>query len=256
MGDYSLKGSPNGSLTVLGTGISFQNPEHAKEVGYEGCDMQTELLPSMLRRRTSAATKMAFSAAERACSHAGLSPSDLPVIFTSSLGEAMVTDKLCSDIANRRFPVSPTQFHNSVHNTASGYWSIAVGNKHPAMAMAAYQDSFALGLLEAWSQLHTVEKSVLLVCYEEMPPELMLPDHNWVGCAIAFVLSSEPAMDGRASTVNMPFCEQADREEQSFGKSSPALAALPLLKAVEQGSAGRVRISPDGENRWFVDVMS
>ena len=57
----------NPSLAVLGTGVSFQSEEIALEYGYEGCDMQAELLPAMLRRRTSVATKMAFAAAERAC---------------------------------------------------------------------------------------------------------------------------------------------------------------------------------------------
>ncbi|OIO74031.1 MAG: hypothetical protein AUJ57_03190 [Zetaproteobacteria bacterium CG1_02_53_45] len=245
----------NAALAVLGTGISFQNPDTALEFGYEGCDMQAELLPAMLRRRTSVATKMAFAAAERACRSAGSDPSGLPVIFTSSLGEIAVTDKLCNDIAQKRFPVSPTQFHNSVHNTASGYWSIAVGNKHPAMAMAAYQDGFALAMLEAWSQLHTIEEKLLLVCYEETPPQLLLPGNHWIGCAAAFVLASGEGKHVNAARMSMPRCEQGKRGQQGYGDISPALAAIPLLQAVEQRISGKVQLSPAGDGSWFSELF-
>jgi len=246
------------SLAVLGTGVSFQNPESALvsslECGFEWCDMQTELLPPMLRRRTSMATKLAFAAAERACSSANIMPSELPVIFTSSLGEIGVTDKLCSAIAHQQLPVSPTQFHNSVHNTASGYWSIAVGNKHPAMAMAGYHDGFALALLEAWSQLHTIEKTLLLVCYEEIPPQLLLPGNQWIGCASAFVLAAEQPAGENVARLSMPYCDAEMRSDQRYGDQSPALAAMPLLKAVEQNVSGTVQISPAEDGAWFTEL--
>jgi len=244
----------NASLALLGTGVSFQSPELAQVHGFEGCDMQTELLPSMLRRRTSMATKLAFAAAGRACSSANISPSELPVIFTSSLGEIGVTDKLCSAIAHQQLPVSPTQFHNSVHNTASGYWSIAVGTKHPAMAMAGYQDSFALALLEAWSQLQTIEKKLLLVCYEEVPPELLLPGHQWVGCASAFVLAAEQPANEKVAQVKMPYFNGEMGSDHHFGDLSPALAAMPLLKAVEQNISGTVQISSAEDGAWFTEL--
>ena len=246
----------NPSLAVLGTGVSFQSEEIAKQQGYEGCDMQAELLPAMLRRRTSVATKMAFAAAERACRSADIAPSELPVIFTSSLGETGVTDKLCSAIAHQQFPVSPTQFHNSVHNTASGYWSIAVGNKHPAMAMAGYQDGFALALLEAWGQLHTIEEKLLLVCFEETPPPLWLPDNKWIGCASAFVLAVGDAVSGESVRISQPYCDDENPVARHYAEMTPALAAMPLLEAIRQGHSGRVQISPVGDGIWFTEMVA
>ena len=243
------------SLAVLGTGASFQKPEDARMFDREGCDMEADLLPSRLRCRTSVATKVAFAAAERACLSAGITPSALPVIFTSSLGEIDVADKLCSDIAQQHFPISPTRFHNSVHNTASGYWSISVGTRHPAMAMAAYQDSFALALLEAWSQLHTFEDKILLVCYEETPPQQMLPGNDWIGCAVAFVLASGQASEGGVTSLSMPYCEHTEHSEQDYSDGSPVLAAIALLDALEQGRAGKVQISPSADNTWFAELF-
>jgi len=243
------------TLTVLGYGISFQDAEVADTLAYEQADMQTSLLPVRLRRRTSVATKMAFAAAERACKYAAIDPSTLPVIFTSALGEAAITDQLCHDIAKQNFPLSPTKFHNSVHNTASGYWSIAVGSKHPAMAMAAYQDSFALALLEAWSQLHTVEKQVLLVCYEEKPSDILLPDNAWKACATAFVLSSS-GVDQHGLSMGMPYLNALPETLSSDAKSSPVFAALPLYDALKTNKKGHIQLSQGFDKAWFVELVS
>lgn len=238
-------------MRIIGTGISFQDPDEATRLGFEGCDMQAELLPANLRRRTSVATKTAFAAAERACRRAGVAPAELPTIFISAIGEIDVTDKLCSDIAHGRFPLSPTRFHNSVHNTASGYWSIAVGSGHPAMAMAGYQDSFALGLLEAGCQLQSITRQVLLVCFEEKPPQVLLPDHGWLGAAVAFVLS---AGEGKGCAISRPFAVQKNGSDAEFHLASPALAAMELLRAAEEKRAGTIRISPPGATEWLTEL--
>ncbi len=217
--------------------------------------MQAELLPVALRRRTSIATKVAFAAAERACRQAGIDPASMPAIFTSSLGEIGVTDKLCSDIAAQHYPLSPTRFHNSVHNTAAGYWSIAVGNRNPAMAMAAYQDSFALALLESWVQLYSVEDKVLLVHFEETPPQLMLPDNDWQSCAAALVLASASLEQAPIARLTQPVREGCDCGAGGYAAHSPILPALSLLEAVQNGSSGRVAVSPVSDGAWYVEVM-
>ena len=72
----------------------------------------------MARCRTNSATRIAISAARRATANNGRSP---PAIFISTLGEMQITDTLYNAIAHQNYPLSPTQFHNSVHNTAAGY---------------------------------------------------------------------------------------------------------------------------------------
>jgi len=249
-----MSNMPKSTLAVLGYGISFQDADVAHRLNYEQADMQTSLLPASLRRRTSVATKMAFAAAERACKAAHIEPSTLPVIFTSALGEATVTDQLCHDIAKQNFPLSPTKFHNSVHNTASGYWSIAVGSKHPAMAMAAYQDSFSLALLEAWSQLHSVEKQVLLVCYEEKISDVLLPDNTWLACATAFVLSAGEMSDHGLS-MGMPYLDALQELFTVDEETSPAFAALAFYDALMKNQKGKVVLSQGHDKAWFVELV-
>ncbi|MDX8397498.1 MAG: beta-ketoacyl synthase chain length factor [Mariprofundaceae bacterium] len=243
------------SLSVLASAVCFQDSEMAQ--AYDCADMKSSLLPANLRRRSSISTKMAFAAAERACSDAAVAPSELPVIFSSCLGEATVTDQLCAAIAKQEFPLSPTKFHNSVHNTASGYWSIAVGSKHPAMAMAAYQDGFALALLEAWSQLHTVENKLLLVCYEERPAELLLPENQWQPCATAFVLSTDPQLtNNKQAALMMPYRSERSEATADDRLESPAFASLVLYDALNKSQQGKIDISPASEQAWFIEICS
>ena len=62
--------------------------------------------------------------------------------------------------------ISPTRFHNSVHNAPSGYWSIATRSMAPSISLACYDDSFVAGLLEAGAQAYTGEDAVVLMSYD------------------------------------------------------------------------------------------
>jgi len=246
---------PKPHIFTLGSGVSFEDVQVATSLGYPDADMQTHLLPPRLRRRTSTATKLAFAAAERACAEANIAANEMPALFVSTLGEANITHQLCYDIAQQKFPISPTKFHNSVHNTASGYWSIATGNQHPAMAMAGYHDSFALALLEAWSQLHTVTEQILLVCYEEQPAQQLLPNHAWVACASAFVLSVHAHEHQPTLSLSMPKQGQARGIPLQDHQHTPALASFKLYEAIKNKALGRVDIAPYAENAWELELM-
>ena len=108
-------------MAILGTGLCIKDNGIAAQQGFHDCALDVSLLPAMVRRRTSLATRVAISAATRACANAD-SSQQLPAVFVSLSGEIQVTDKLCRAIAKNDYPLSPTQFHNSVHNTASSYW--------------------------------------------------------------------------------------------------------------------------------------
>jgi len=62
--------------------------------------------------------------------------------------------------------VSPTKFHNSVHNAAAGYWTIAAECTRPYTSLSAGEFSFGAGLLETCVQALTGDENVLLVAYD------------------------------------------------------------------------------------------
>ncbi|WP_372016771.1 beta-ketoacyl synthase chain length factor [Pseudoxanthomonas sp. 10H] len=128
------------------------------------------LLPANERRRAPDTVLVALEAAQAACADAGRDPSTLPSVFVSTYGDLAITENLCQTLATAPLDLSPTRFHNSVHNAAAGYWTIGTGAMAPATAISA---GFAMGLLEAMAQLACGAGAVLLVGYDGSAPGLL-----------------------------------------------------------------------------------
>jgi 3-oxoacyl-(acyl-carrier-protein) synthase len=146
-------------------GFAVCSPEPAELQSFEVVPVAVDrtLLPASLRRRASLTTQMAVTAASAACERARVDPGGLPSVFASVGGEIRVTDELCRTLPDPEQSLSPTRFHNSVHNTTAGYWGILHECRAPAVAIAALDDTFAMGLLEACSQLLEQPGDILLV---------------------------------------------------------------------------------------------
>ena len=79
----------------------------------------------------------------------------------------LITDYMCRTLATMPRTVSPTKFHNSVHNAATGYWSIATASHSPANAVSGYDHSAAVALLEG--AIQAVEEDIpVLVAVQEI----------------------------------------------------------------------------------------
>ena len=104
-----------------------------------------------------------------------------------------ITHQLCEVLAGSR-EISPTQFHNSVHNAPSGYYSIAMKAKLGATSVCRGPWTFAAGLLGAAVQALCDDVPVLFVCYDSPLPaplsELMPVAEATV---IALVIAPKPA---------------------------------------------------------------
>jgi Beta-ketoacyl synthase, N-terminal domain len=124
------------------------------------------ILPPNERRRATEPVLLACDVGGQACAMAMRSPADLPCIFTSAHGDLEVTDGLCATLASEPLEVSPTRFHNSVHNAPAGYWTIAAHCLQPSCAMSAQDGSFAAGLLEAAIHAHAEQTPVLFAAYD------------------------------------------------------------------------------------------
>ena len=125
-----------------------------------------QLLAPNERRRAPPSVLVALEVALAACRDAGREPADLPSVFASTHGDLGITDYMCETLARNPVDISPTKFHNSVHNAAAGYWTIGAGCMRTTTAISAYRATFAQGLLEAMTQLATDAEAVLLVGYD------------------------------------------------------------------------------------------
>jgi hypothetical protein len=129
--------------------------------------LKPELIPARERRRAPAAVKMAIEVMDQACRMAGQDPQQVATVFGSGMGDMQITDYMCRTLVSAPRMVSPTKFHNSVHNASTGYWSIATGAHGPTNAISAYANTVAAALLEGAVQ--SVEEQIpVLVAVEEL----------------------------------------------------------------------------------------
>jgi hypothetical protein len=146
-----------------------------------------QLLPPNERRRAPETVAIALEVAMAACEAAGRDPASLPSVFASTHGELAITDYMCATLAQDARTLSPTRFHNSVHNAAAGYWTIGTGAMQPASAISSHTASFAQGLIEALAQLGEGREAVLLVAYDGQavgPLAQVVPSEGLLGGAL------------------------------------------------------------------------
>jgi len=138
----------------------------------DNADAPPPRLPVRMRRRTSLLIRMVAEVAAQASEQAGISLGAIPIVVASAYGELGTTMEMLHELSVDR-GVSPFRFHNSVHNTASGYLSIAHENRCPATSLAAGRQTAAMALLEARTLLEDRGGDILVVVADETLPEAL-----------------------------------------------------------------------------------
>jgi hypothetical protein len=157
-----------------------------------------DLLPPNERRRAPDTVAISLAVGSEACTHAQRDPATLPSVFASTHGDLAITDYMCETLASTPELVSPTRFHNSVHNAAAGYWAIATGSMRPYTAISADRYSFGNGLLEALVQAQSDDETVLFVAYDiaaKGPLANVVSSAGRLGCAL--VLGCRPTANAK-----------------------------------------------------------
>lgn len=222
---------------------------------------QPSLLPPNERRRASATVRMAFRVAEAATQASSIAASELATVFSSADGDLTIAQRICMALAETQRFISPTDFHNSVHNAAAGYWSIASLAHGPATAIAAFDDSFGAGLLEAIGMVHIERQPTLLVVYDVPAPAPLhakRPLQHPAG--VALVLTSQATANTLASfTFKLSDAVAtvcSDTALEALRLSNPAARALPLLQLLARRQAGAVTLSSGGSRNVQLHVHS
>lgn len=214
------------------------------------------------RRRTSPAVRLALAVAQEAVDDAGDDAKELPVVFGWAHGDGPVVQRILEELATPERYVSPTDFHNSVHNVAVGYWSIASGSHQSCSSIAAAGDTFPASLLKALAQVQCEARRVLLVVCE-VPFLEPLDAVRPVGAPFGVALDLAPATDrGGIARLSADFEPHAagavttPRTDgmQSFWSQNPAARAIPLLEAIAGGEAAEVRIPYGADGRLVLSV--
>jgi hypothetical protein len=217
------------------------------------------LLPPAERRRASRVVKLSLGVGLEAVAQAGADAAQLATVFTASGADGHNCHALCEQLASDDRQISPTRFHNSVHNAAAGYWGIATGSMAPCQVLCAYDASFGAGLLDALAQVALARQPVLLIAYDSEYPEPLHAKRNTPDCGgVALLLAAERSVRSLAAVRVSPTGDTAeklvDAGLEALRTSIPALRALPLLKRLANGERGSVSLDYLPPMQLLVDV--
>lgn len=256
-------------IGLLGPGLSSWEQGQRCFSGREPYAPQPSVLPAPMalppaeRRRAGAVIKVSLAVGQEAVTASGLDVTHLASVFSSSSGDAINCHEICSALASNDRLISPTRFHNSVHNASSGYWSISSGAMATSSVLCAHDASFSAGLLEAMTQVVIEDRPVLLVVYDTNFPEPMhtkrpVPDTF----GVAMVLSprrgdhslAQMALPttGYLTTAAPDVMDNAALE--LLRQSIPAARALPLLQAIARGQSTALVLAYLNEAHLMLEV--
>ena len=202
------------------------------------------------RRRTTDTIKIALDCGQQAITSFDgaatefLEDPDLTSVFASSCGDLNVVDKILTTLTLPGKPVSPTQFHNSVHNAPAGYWSISSKSTAASTSIAAGDNTFSVGFLEAMTQVIMNEHAVLFVAYDIVPPPL-LKNHRQVTASygVALLLLPELTQWSLSAEVNIKdpsITTMQNKGLEQLRTANPAANSLPLLHVIANKQSVRL----------------
>ncbi|QCB45001.1 beta-ketoacyl synthase chain length factor [Hydrogenophaga sp. PAMC20947] len=218
------------------------------------------LLPTAERRRASRVIKLSLGLGLEAVAHAGADASTLATVFSASGADGHNCHALCEQLASDDRQVSPTRFHNSVHNAAAGYWGIATRCMAPCQVIGAFDASLGAGLLDAMAQVVCTNEPVLLVAYDSEYPQPLFAKRDTPDCAgVALLLTPQPSGQSLASialrTTRAAAATLQDPGLEQLRQKVPALRSLPLLQRLAQRLAGPVVLDYLAPQQIELDVQ-
>ena len=228
--------------TTLGDFAALQAQEQGDAVTPPSARPPATFLPANERRRAPESVLLAIEVAGQAVAMSERSASELLCVFSSAYGDQLISDYMCATLARAPAELSPTRFHNSVHNAPAGYWTMATGCHAASSAISAGPASFGAGLLEAASLSQAEQRPVLLVCSDiagSGPVGEMSGSRSGFGCAL--VLSPEQGLRslGKLMLTLEPHAGLALHPGPPSGawyESNPtAVSAWPLLQNLACG---------------------
>lgn len=206
-----------------------------------------EALPATERRRAGRVVRLAMAAGLEAIRQGSRDPAQLPVVFASSGGDGDNCDAICRTLASDSRALSPTRFHNSVHNAPAGYWSIAAAARVPTTTVCAYDASFGAGILEALAQVASSGTEVGLIAYDlDYPEPLRTVRPVLAPLAIALILAPGRDGPGLARLSLSPGAAAptpvSHPELERLRRAIPAAAGLALLEAIARREPATVHL--------------
>jgi len=223
-------------------------------------------VPANERRRLTRHLRLALATAADTLGLDQAEPAAIarPSVFAHAEGDLDIVNNVCEALTQAARPVSPTHFHNSVHNTAAAYWHKALGWHTASTSIAAGEGSFAAGLMEAATQAQVDQPpaGVLLISSDSAPPAdlaMVCDMPGSFGCGLtlhhARPQHSHHTLTLAAVDTYEPLSQCATAALETLRRSCPAARALPLLIAMAQQTAQRLVVPWLPEQRLAITLL-
>ena len=221
----------------------------------------SDILPANERRRVGVPIKLALAVGQEAFQQAGRDPKAAAAVFTSSGGDNDNMHAINNILATAPREMSPTRFHNSVHNAAVGYWCIATESREPSTSLCAHDASFAAGLLESSVQVTVDDAVVVMIAYDHPYPEPMNSVRP-VSAAFGMALILTPKRSATSlAVIEVNFVpgktDETTMKEaglEALRRGVPAARGLPLLSALSSGKDTQIKIGYFNDNHLNIRV--
>jgi hypothetical protein len=211
---------------------------------------EANLLKGSLKRRSSELTRIAVEVYNQATLQAQRNPSTVPSVWATAHGEHSTALRLLAMMHEGEGKVSPTGFHNSVHNTASGYASIATGNTSPSTTLTGGSEIVSASLIEAVSLAEALDQDTVVILFDEaLKQPFDLPGvHTPLGVGLCLGSNPENAL---AEISGFRRDSSPLKPDHHFGHLHVS-AALPLLEHIVGRRSGRVSLELESEQAGAV----
>jgi hypothetical protein len=223
------------------------------------------ILPPRDRRRCSDTVSLALYVAEQTAQAGGLDLTTTPSVFANSAGDGQIVHSLLSALAKSGKPVSPTDFHNSVHNAPAFYWSLGAGCHAASTSIAAGRFTFAAALLKAGMHCVAESTQILMVCFDKPLPAPLNDTYPFsASLAVGFALWPRPVENSLAE-FQLSWVSNVDAEAESRRSlvpdltevlsGNPARHALSLLQAIASESQCVLHVPSAHDAALRIDVV-
>ena len=206
-------------------------------------------IASRMYRRFSPQTLLAFLVAERIATELS---SDAAWVFGSAFGEGETLKVILDALSTPHMAIRPTRFQNSVHNAASGQWTIARGTRNDATSICGGDCTAGSSLLKALMQVQLETRPVGVVLFDSPLPYPLSVSHKLTvpaGAGFAFSPIKNPASlarieyalcDATCTLAKSRFAQVAE------ATGNPVFATLPFYECISEKVDRDILISLNG----------
>jgi hypothetical protein len=173
-------------------------------------------------------------------------------VFGSAFGEGETLKIILEALCTPNMAIRPTRFQNSVHNAASGQWTIARSIRNAATSICGGNCTAGSSMLKALLQVQLEDQPVGMVLFDAPLPYPLNGSHRLTVPAGAGLALSPHKGPKSIATIEYSLCDATHSQinsafaQKALATENPVFAVLPLIERLFGHGQGNVIIDLNG----------